>query len=186
MIYLGRLPAYSLPSQWREIRTYKHYAIIASEAVGHGVQIFDLKKLLDIDPASPVTFSNSADLTGHFNTLLPRGRSHNIVVNEELGYAAAVGAQPHSEPICRSGLNFIGLSDPANPESLGCAKEDGYVHDAQCLVYRGPDKRYEGRDICYGYNEDTLTIYDVTNKANVTNIISRISYEGASCKCSQH
>ncbi|CRK16446.1 hypothetical protein BN1708_017497, partial [Verticillium longisporum] len=47
------------------------------------------------------------------------------------------------------------------------------------MVYHGPDKRYEGRDICYGYNEDTLTIYDVTNKANVTNIISRISYEGA-------
>jgi len=29
---------------------------------------------------------------------------------------------------------------------------------AQCLVYHGPDTKYEGRDICYGYNEDTLTM----------------------------
>jgi choice-of-anchor B domain-containing protein len=46
-------------------------------------------------------------------------------------------------------------------------------------VYHGPDKKYEGRDICYGYNEDTLTIYDVTDKA-ATTIISKTSYEGAS------
>ena len=45
-------------------------------------------------------------------------------------------------------------------------------------MYRGPDKKYFGRDICYGYNEDTLTIYDVTNKANAS-IISITSYEGA-------
>ncbi|KAK7428411.1 hypothetical protein QQZ08_005030 [Neonectria magnoliae] len=178
--YLGRLPQYSEPSQWREIRTYKHYAIIGSEAVGHGIQIFDLEKLLDLDPEDPVVFDAKTDLTGHFNALLPLGRAHNVVVNEELKYAAAVGGQPRTDPNCLSGLNFFDLTDPANPESLGCASGDGYVHDAQCLVYRGPDKRYQGRDICYGYNEDTLTIYDVTDKANVTNIISRISYEGAS------
>ncbi|KAJ4311804.1 hypothetical protein N0V84_010258 [Fusarium piperis] len=180
LIYLGRLPQYSQPSQWREIRTYKNYVIIGSEAVGHGVQIFDLEKLLDIDPAKPVTFDAKKDLTSHFSALLPLGRAHNVVVNEELKYGVAVGAQPRTDPNCLSGLNFFDLTDPANPESLGCAKGDGYVHDAQCLVYRGPDKRYQGRDICYGYNEDTLTIYDVTDKANVTNIISRISYEGAS------
>lgn len=62
----------------------------------------------------------------------------------------------------------------------GCAAGDGYVHDAQCLVYRGPDARYQGRDICYGYNEDTVTIYDATNKTgNTTTLISRTSYLGA-------
>lgn len=56
------------------------------------------------------------------------------------------------------------------------------MHDAQCIVYRGPHKKYYGRDICYGYNEDTLTIYDVTNKsgANASTIISRTPYVGAS------
>lgn len=178
LVYLGRLPQYSAAatSIWREIRGYKSHVVIGSEAQQHGVQFFDLAKLVDIDPASPVTFGD-ADLTGHFNEL-PIGRSHNVVVNEELEYAVAVGAQPRTSS-CASGLIFIDLTDLSNPTSPGCASGDGYVHDAQCLVYRGPDEKYAGRDICYGYNEDTLTIYDVTDK-NSTNIISRVGYEGAS------
>lgn len=157
-IYLGRLPQYpsASPSIWREIRGYKNYIVIGSEAQQHGVQFFDMSKLLDIDPASPVTFDGAADLAGHFNTL-PVGRSHNVVVNEELDYAVAVGAAPRTSA-CSSGLIFIDLSDISNPTTPGCASGDGYVHDAQCLVYRGPDTAYVGRDICYGYNEDTLTM----------------------------
>lgn len=156
-VYLGRLPQYSAaaPSIWREIRGYKSHIVIGSEAQRHGVQFFDLAKLADVDPASPVTFGD-ADLTGHFNDL-PIGRSHNVVVNEELEYAVAVGAQPRNSS-CASGLIFIDLKDITNPTSPGCAAGDGYVHDAQCLVYRGPDEKYAGRDICYGYNEDTLTM----------------------------
>jgi hypothetical protein len=52
------------------------------------------------------------------------------------------------------------------------------VHDAQCLIYRGPDAAYRGREICYGYNEDTLTIYDVTDK-KAPKILSITSYTGA-------
>jgi choice-of-anchor B domain-containing protein len=58
------------------------------------------------------------------------------------------------------------------------ASEDGYVHDAQCLIYHGPDEEFEGREICYGYNEDSLTIYDVTDKKAPV-ILSNTSYEGA-------
>lgn len=179
LVYLGRLPQQSVFSIWREIRSYKNYMVIGSEAVGHGIQIFDMNKLLTIDPATPVNFSTTADLTGLF-TDLPVGRTHNVVVNEELNYAVSVGAAPRNST-CRAGLIFIDMTDPANPTSPGCAGQDGYVHDAQCLVYHGPDARYEGRDICYGYNEDTLTIYDVTNKVGVNSskIISKLSYEGA-------
>ncbi|KUI55872.1 hypothetical protein VP1G_03251 [Cytospora mali] len=179
LIYLGRLPHFpkANPIIWREIRGYKNYILVGSEADYHGIQIFDMTKLVDIDPVKPLTFSGDADLTGHF-TRLPVGRTHNVVVNEELNYAVAVGAKPRDSE-CASGLIFIDLSDPSKPTSPGCAAGDGYVHDAQCLVYRGPDKAYAGRDICYGYNEDTLTIYDVTNKST-TNIISRTSYDGAS------
>ncbi|KAK6068766.1 hypothetical protein SCUP234_11029 [Seiridium cupressi] len=179
LIYLGRLPQYTTaqPSLWREIKGYKSYVVIGSEAQYHGVQIFDLSKLLDVDPASPKIFSNEDDLDGWFGDL-PIGRSHNVVVNEEKNYAVAVGAQPRNSS-CASGLIFIDLTDPTAPYSPGCASGDGYVHDAQCLVYRGPDEKYSERDICYGYNEDTLTIFDVTDK-NTTSIISRTTYEGAS------
>lgn len=39
--YLGRLPQYdAIGSNWREIRILRDYAVIGSEAVKHGVQIF--------------------------------------------------------------------------------------------------------------------------------------------------
>ncbi|KAF2009259.1 hypothetical protein BU24DRAFT_445137 [Aaosphaeria arxii CBS 175.79] len=180
IVYLGRLPQQSVPVIWREIKTAGNYLIVGSEAVDHGVQIFDLRKLLKVNPKRPQVFSTTRDLTGFWNEL-PIGRSHNVVVNEEKNYAVAVGAQPRNDT-CASGLIFINIDDPSKPYSPGCAPQDGYVHDAQCIVYRGPHKKYFGRDICYGYNEDTLTIYDVSNKngKNASRIISRTPYVGAS------
>jgi hypothetical protein len=51
LLYLGRLPHNSVASIWREIRGYKHYIIIGSEAVGHGVQIFDMRKVKTLHSA---------------------------------------------------------------------------------------------------------------------------------------
>ena len=148
LVYLGRLPHNSVASLWREIRGYKDYMIIGSEAVGHGIQIFDMNKLLDVDPAKPVTFDNAKDLTGLF-TGLPNGRTHNVVVNEQSDFIYSVGAQPRNDS-CRSGLIFIDVSDPSNPKSPGCASQEGYVHDAQCRIYKGPQDKYNGHEICYG------------------------------------
>ncbi|CRK28876.1 hypothetical protein BN1708_015356, partial [Verticillium longisporum] len=180
LLKLGFLPAFAPTNDdawWKEIRTFKNYVLIGSELEGHGIQIFDMTKLLDITAANaPIQFTNEKDLTGHFADL-PLGATHNVVVNEELEYGVAVGARPRNGG-CFGGLIFFDLSDPTNPVKTGCDPQDGYTHDAQCLVYHGPDKKYEGRDICYGYNEDTLTIFDVTDKSNST-IISITSYEGA-------
>ena len=180
MLSIGFMPGLAPLSNnalWKEIRGYRNYMLIGSELVGHGVQIFDMTKLLEIDTTGPLPVNfTETDLTGRFMDL-PVGRSHNVVANEEVGYGVAVGAAPRTDE-CKAGLIFFDLSDPSNPKRLGkCNGDDGYVHDAQCLIYHGPDKRYEGRDICYGYNEDSLTIYDVTDKSNST-IISRTSYEG--------
>jgi hypothetical protein len=49
------------------------------QSVNHGVQFFDMKKLLTLDPAKPKNFSTTTDLAGWFNDL-PAGRSHNVVV----------------------------------------------------------------------------------------------------------
>ena len=45
LVYLGRLPQQSSWSMWREIRAYKNYVIIGSEAEHHGIQIFDWRKV---------------------------------------------------------------------------------------------------------------------------------------------
>lgn len=64
--------------------------MIGSEASNHHVQIFDMRKLLSITAAQkPKTFSTATDLTGLYRGL-PTGRTHNIVVNQDLKYAVAV------------------------------------------------------------------------------------------------
>jgi choice-of-anchor B domain-containing protein len=178
LVYLGRLPQYDRApiSIWREIKGYKSYILIGSEAERHGIQIFDLGKLVDVNPSTPVVFSNDQDLTGFWIEGLPLGRSHNVVTNEEMNYGVATGFQPRDGPLA-AGLVFFDLTDPSNPQTLGGTGVDGYVHDAQCIVYRGPDEKYDGRDICYGYDEDSLTIFDVSDKENIK-VISNTSYEG--------
>ncbi|KAF2014313.1 hypothetical protein BU24DRAFT_463111 [Aaosphaeria arxii CBS 175.79] len=178
--YLGRLPQTQgvEANRWREIRTYKNFIVIGSETVNHHIQIFDLRKLLDIDYRNgPVTFHPKDSLTSFYGNL-PDGRAHNVLTNEATGFAYIVGARPRNST-CRSGLIFVDLKDPTNPTSPGCAANDGYVHDAQCLIYNGPHTKYVGKEICYGYNEDSLTIYDVTDK-KWPEVISITSYEGAS------
>lgn len=201
--YLGRLPASNDSVIWREIKKVGDTLIVGSEGAGHGIQFFDMKKLLKLSPKNPKTFDVKKDI-GWMNITdgIP-GRSHNVVANEELNYAVAVGCGGRAgrNDTCAGGPIFINIDDPSKPYQTGCAPQDGYTHgkspqwippgiipvlthtsDAQCIVYRGPDKKYFGRDICYGYNEDTLTIYDVTNKngPNAGKIISRTPYVGAS------
>lgn len=60
---------------------------------------------------------------------------------------------------------MISVEDPLNPVFLGCFADDGYVHDTQCVIYHGPDITYTDHEICYCFNEDTLTIVDVTDAA---------------------
>jgi choice-of-anchor B domain-containing protein len=176
--YIGRLPqtAGAAAAIWREIRVFKHYIVVGSESFNHHIQIFDLKKLLDLDYKNPKVFDPTTDVTGFYGNL-PDGRAHNVLTNDESGFAYVVGARPRTSE-CRSGLIFLDLSDPSNPTSPGCASADGYVHDAQCLIYRGPHTKYLGREICYGYNEDSLTIYDVTDK-KYPELVSVTGYEGA-------
>merc|ERR550525_14436 len=100
------------------------------------------------------------------------GSCHNIVINEDTGFAYGVGSKT-----CRGGLHIVNIQDPMNPEYAGCYQDDGYSHDAQCVTYEGPDANYKGREICFCYNEDSLTIVDVENK-NEIEMLSRVVYPG--------
>ncbi|KAL3448351.1 hypothetical protein BJX65DRAFT_69813 [Aspergillus insuetus] len=170
--YVGRLATQTEPSVWRDIKVIGDHAYIGSEAPGHGLQIFDLNKLLKFS-LKPIIFSPEKDLTAWYQGF---GSSHNIVAHEETNTIYAVGTQRNLT--CAGGLWIVDVSDPANPTSPGCVNEDGYVHDAQCVIYQGPDKKYTGHEICFNYNEDTLTIADVTDKKNPIQI-SSTPYVGA-------
>jgi len=72
----------------------------------------------------------------------------------------------------------IDVSNPLAPTTAGCFGGDGYVHDAQCVIYKGPDANYAGREICFCFNEDTFTIVDATNKSPMT-MIGKTGYVNA-------
>lgn len=120
---------------WKEVRSYKHYMVIGSEMINHGIQIFDMTKLLDIDPAKPVTYDPATDVTAHFTDLPGPGRSHNVVVYEETDLLLVVGSQPRNDA-CRSGIIFVDLKDISNPKRIGCNPNDGYVHDVRQPRFR--------------------------------------------------
>lgn len=164
-IYLGNLPTHTTNSTWRDIKVYQNHAFIVADSAGsHGMQIFDLTQLRTVT-SPPVTFANTA----HYNGI---GSAHNIVINEDSGFAYAVGGN------CSGGLHMINIQNPTTPVFAGCYSGDGYTHDAQCVNYNGPDVQHQGDEICFNSNEDTLTIVDVSNKGAPV-LLSRTPYNGA-------
>lgn len=158
-------------SSWRDIKVYANHAYIVSEDPNHGMQVFDLTDLRDVAD-TPAEFTEA----GHYAGI---GKAHNLAINEETGFAYAVGFNANDERACSvGGLHIIDLSDPRNPVFAGCFDDDGYTHDAQCVIYVGPDEDYQGMEICFNSNEEDVVIVDVSDKSNIT-IISKNGYDGA-------
>jgi len=166
-VYIGQLPSHVSSSSWRDIKTYGHHAFIVADEIGnHGMQVFDLNRLLTaVD--FPVTFTHDA-LYQQENFR----EAHNIIINQETGFAYLVGGNT-----CAGSLHMVNINNPTNPTYAGCFDSDGYTHDAQCVNYIGPDPDYHGRELCFLSNEDTVTVVDVTVKINPTQI-SKTSYTG--------
>ncbi len=165
-VYLGNLPSHNgTSSSWRDIKVYANHAFIGADSIStHGMQVFDLTRLRGV--TTPQTFTADARYTGF-------GNSHTLAVNEQTGYIFAVGTNT-----CSGGVHFVNVQNPKNPVGAGCVSNDGYVHENQCVIYNGPDTTYVGREICFNYNTDTLTIVDVTNKAAPVQL-SRTGYTGS-------
>lgn len=163
--YVGILPktADANSSIWRDIKVYRDHAFIVSDGAGaHGMQVFDLTQLRDVDDP-PETFSPTA-------TYHRIHSAHNIVINEETGFAYSVGGSGGGRT-CGGGLHMIDISAPSDPEFAGCFAHkgtgragSGYTHDAVCVVYRGPDGEHRGKEVCFGSNETRLSIVDVSDK----------------------
>jgi choice-of-anchor B domain-containing protein len=163
-VYVGVLPTQTHGSTWRDIKVYRDHAFVVSEASGHGMQVFDLRQLDDV-VEKPAAFAPTA----HYALF---SSAHNVVIDEEAGFAYAVGTNT-----CGAGLHMVDIRRPTEPVFAGCYGGDGYTHDAQCVVYHGPDAEHRGREICFNANEDTLTIVDVTEKT-APRMLARRSYAG--------
>jgi choice-of-anchor B domain-containing protein len=160
-VFLGRLPTQTGNSGWRDVKVYQDHAyIVADNAGAHGMQVFDLSRLRGV--MSPQTFS--ADLLyGDF------GNAHNIAINEDTGFAYAVGTNT-----CGEGLHIIDIRTPNNPLFAGCHSTVN-THDTQCVSYQGPDTDHLNQEICASSNRTHVELVDVTIKASPVTI-SAVSY----------
>lgn len=165
-IYLGQLlkTEGSRGNAWRDVKVLNDHALIVADNAGpHGMQVFDLTRLRDVDPADPPTFDADAIYTDIAS-------SHNLAVNEETGFAYAMASSGGGRA-CGS-LQMIDMRDPKNPTFAGCYTDPsvglgaaGQTHDAQCVLYHGPDEDFAGREICFAFAESAVSIGDVTDKA---------------------
>ena len=141
-----------IPSSWREIKVYQHYAYVVTEGTGagEGVQIIELGALPD-----------SAKLV---NTYKPNGAFHRAhSVSQEGKYLYLNGGDYGA-----GGTIVCDLTDPLHPVQVG-EYEAQYVHD--CVVVR--DTIYAAE--IYGIG---LDIIDATNKANIKRV-TLVQYPGA-------
>lgn len=177
-VFVGELPLTdgARVNSWRDVKVYEDHAyVVADNAGDHGMQVFDLTQLRDVNTDEmPKTFESTA----HYDKV---NSVHNVVINKETGYAYAVGSSGGGQT-CGGGLHMINIQDPTNPTFEGCFAHKqtgrsgtGYVHDAQCVVYDGPDQEYQGREICIGSNETHVSVADVTDKDN-PEAITKVSY----------
>jgi len=170
-LYLGLLPTQTVNAFARDIKVFEDHAYIVSDemlvsdGMDQGVQVFDLNKLADVT-SPPVTFTSDAIYN-------ETPSAHNIIINEDSGMAYVVGSST-----CNGGLHAIDINNKQNPVFAGCYEDDGFIHDAQCVTYSGPDVEHQGSEICVGSNGDAITIVDMTNPASPL-LLSRTTYEGS-------
>ncbi len=161
--FMGRLPTHTGRSTWRDVRVYRDYAFITSDANGgHGMQVLDLRVLRN-QTTVPQAYQESAHYSGVTNV-------HTISINEETGYAYLAGTN-----LCTGGLHIVDIRNPLNPIGLGCYGTAGYVHEAQCFNYRGPDTAHVGKEICLLSSTNDHVVVDVTVKSALVEL-SRLTY----------
>lgn len=165
---------------WWDIKTYNNHAYWVTEVNDSGVAIFDLKRLDLLGPAAADTLL-TADARYRGDGYR---RAHNISINTETGFAYLTGASKHAgadEDFTDDGTIILDLkNDPLLPQEVGqIINIDS--HDAQIVIYNGPDTEHQGREIAVLFNGADLEvgIYDVTDKGNIVTL-SVTTYAGAS------
>jgi choice-of-anchor B domain-containing protein len=99
-----------VPSTWREMKAYDHYAYIVTEGNGGGMQIVDLA-------------ANPPALVGTYTTTFTR--AHSITIQGH--YAYVNGARMNNTQV---GIRILDLTNPTNPVDVG-GWNDFYTHDCQ-------------------------------------------------------
>ena len=136
--YLGNLPLHAgaRPNLWRDIKVYQNYAFVVSDGAGpHGMQVFDLTRLLQVDNA-PALFTEDA----HYDRI---ASAHNLAINEATGFAYAIGASAGGET-CGGALHMIDIRQPMTPVFAGCFARPRHRPVAHRVHPRQPVRDLQG------------------------------------------
>ena len=95
-------------SIWRELKVWDHYAYVATDGSGNGLQIIDLSQL-------PTTATLVNTLNTYFNNC------HDLLIDD--GYCYTVGGDGVG------GMRILDLSNPVVPVQTANYTASGYIHD---------------------------------------------------------
>jgi choice-of-anchor B domain-containing protein len=116
------------------------------------------------------------------------GSTHNIVAAPEAGKMIGVGLAPNDKTCPGKNVGhkkkemlaslaiFDVFEDPVKPVFEACVYVDasrGYVHDAHCIKYHGPDVAYQGVNICALFMEEEVVIFNL----DALKTINKFKYE---------
>jgi choice-of-anchor B domain-containing protein len=181
-VYLGDMPTNTGSSPWREMGVYRNYLYVVSDANGnHGMQVFDLTRLRGV--TTPQSFAPNKTYRSFVDPNLgplQMNTSHTLTINPQSGYLYLNGSNNYN-----GAINIVSLADPANPAFVrGATQISGsnqpYIHDAQSIIYHGPDTRFQGKEILINsQGGGALGLIDATNK-NDLQLIKFFRYPQAS------
>jgi len=193
--FLGRVESQNplnFANIWGDPATFGNYAYFTTEIDDSSIVIIDMSGADALMAASgPFT-----DLLLPTFFVAPGGYdgAHNIVINEDTGYAYVAGAHLKAgasnnacgseEPARFNTLILDVASEPTNPPVAACIADAG-EHDFHVVNYTGPDPDYPGREIAFVFDGrdregqaggnpvgGKTLIWDVTDKANIVEISS--------------
>ncbi|HEX2058820.1 MAG TPA: choice-of-anchor B family protein [Actinomycetota bacterium] len=171
-VYLGRMLGKADGQLiWQEIEILNDHAYVVCDASPCGLQIFDLSRLRGVEGALPVWRPDVVLPIGTFHSIASNADTNHIFLN---GGIVPVGGLPTGTPL------IFDVTQPLAPVPLGAMADDGYTHDSLCPTYKGVDKRFKGHEICFNFNEDTITVYDVTANPMQPDQLARVTYDKAS------
>ena len=153
---------------WFEMEIVNDHLYWVCDLTPCGLNVFDLSRLAGPESALPVW---RPDVT------LPIGTVHSIDSNPKTNHIFLNGmgvSDPAGTPV------IFDVSTPLVPTPVGAMADDGYTHDSLCRNYRGADKDHKGDEICFNFNEDSVTIFNVTDNPQQPVQLSRNTYKTAS------
>jgi choice-of-anchor B domain-containing protein len=140
-----------LASVWREMKQYRSWIYISTEAQGGGIQIVRMT-----DPENPILVKT---YTTNFN------RAHTVTVDTTRALLILNGTRMDAAP---TGMRILSLADPENPVEVGLYAFD-YVHDS-----------WVRNDTLYAscISSATMRIFDLADPTTPLDIVSW-TYPGA-------